>query len=196
MQVKQLWLLFIGVIAMNVNAQTISLDEAKIRSNINSFSALADQGAFEYLGRLFAPELTVDYTTLFGGEAQQVKRQSLMQQWAAFLSGFDVTFHDLSNVNVFIDNDKASATVEFTASHWLGGEGFWAVSGEYEFGFQREGDTWQITSVKLNRKAEQGSRDVLAEVPKHALKNLKVREANKVKYQQIHQLNITSHISP
>ncbi|WP_342344093.1 nuclear transport factor 2 family protein [Vibrio owensii] len=102
MKLKQLWLLFIGVIAMNVNAQTMSLDEAKIRSNINSFSALADQGAFEYLGRLFAPVLTVDYTTLFGGEAQQVKRQDLMQQWAGFLPGFDATFHDLSNLNVSI----------------------------------------------------------------------------------------------
>lgn len=74
MKLKQLWLLFVGVIAMNVNAQTMSLDEAKIRSNINSLSALTDQGAFEYLGRLFAPELTVDYTSLFGGESQQVKR--------------------------------------------------------------------------------------------------------------------------
>lgn len=182
MKLKQLWLLFIGVIAMNVNAQTMSLDEAKIRSNINSFSALADQGAFEYLGRLFAPVLTVDYTTLFGGEAQQVKRQDLMQQWAGLLPGFDATFHDLSNLNVSIDGDKASATVDFIASHWLGEEGFWAVSGEYEFGLQRAGDNWQITSVKLNRKAEQGSRDVLAEAPKHAAQNLKAREALKVTY--------------
>ena len=116
MKLKQYLLLFIGVITMSVNAQTMTLDEAKIRSNINSFSALADQGAFEYLGRLFASELTVDYTTLFGGEAQQVKRQDLMQQWAGFLPGFDATFHDLSNLNVFINGDKANATVDFTAA--------------------------------------------------------------------------------
>ncbi|AIS57755.1 nuclear transport factor 2 family protein [Vibrio coralliilyticus] len=183
MKLKQYLLLFIGVITMSVNAQTMTLDEAKIRSNINSFSALADQGAFEYLGRLFAPELTVDYTTLFGGEAQQVKHQDLMQQWAGFLPGFDATFHDLSNLNVFINGDKANATVDFTASHWSGEEGFWSVSGEYEFGLQRAGDNWQITSVKLNRKAEQGSRDVLAEAPKHAAQNLKTREALKVTYQ-------------
>ncbi|MGY3572775.1 nuclear transport factor 2 family protein [Vibrio paucivorans] len=182
MNLKQYWLLLIGVLAMNVNAQTTTLDEAKIRSNINSFSALADQGAFEYLGRLFAPELTVDYTTLFGGEAQQVKRQDLMQQWAGFLPGFDATFHDLSNLNVTINGDKANATVDFTASHWLGEGGFWAVSGEYEFGLERTEDNWQITSVKLNREAEQGSRDVLAEAPKHAAQNFKAREALKVSY--------------
>lgn len=167
---------------MNVNAQTMSLDEAKIRSNINSFSALADQGAFEYLGRLFAPELTVDYTTLFGGEAQQIKRQDLMQQWAGFLPGFDATFHDLSNLRVSIDGDKASVTVDFIASHWLGEEGFWAVSGEYEFGLQRAGDNWQITSMTLNRKSEQGSRNILADAPKHAAQNSKARDALKVTY--------------
>lgn len=57
------------------------------------------------------------------------------------------------------------------------------VKGEYEFGLQRAGDNWQITSVKLNRKAEQGSRDVLAEAPKYAAQNLKTREALKVTYQ-------------
>lgn len=62
MKLKQYLFLFVGVITMSVNAQTMTIDEAKIRSNINSFSALADQGAFEYLGRLFAPELTIDYT--------------------------------------------------------------------------------------------------------------------------------------
>lgn len=106
-----------------------------------------------------------------------------MQQWVGFLPGFDATFHDLSNLNVSINGDKASATVDFIASHWIGEEGFWAVSGEYEFGLQRAGDNWQITSVKLNRKAEQGSRDVLAETPKHAAQNLKAREALKVTYQ-------------
>ncbi|EKM33267.1 hypothetical protein VCHENC02_1256 [Vibrio harveyi] len=72
--------------------------------------------------------------------------------------------------------------MDFTASHWLGIEGFWAVSGEHEFGLQRAGDNWQITSVKLNRKAEQGHRDVLAKAPKHAAQNLKAREALKVTY--------------
>ena len=179
---KQLLLVFIGVMSMTASAKNISLDEAQIRSNINSFSALADQGAFTYLGRLLAPELTVDYTTLFGGKAEQVKRQELMKQWAQFLPGFDATFHELTNLNVSIAGDKANATVDFIARHWLGETGFWAVSGKYEFGLQRANDNWQITSVKLNKEAEQGSRDVLAQAPKYAAQNLKAREARKIAY--------------
>lgn len=54
MKLIQVLVLVIGVITMKVNANTMTLDEAKIRSNINAFSVLADQAAFNYLGRLLA----------------------------------------------------------------------------------------------------------------------------------------------
>ena len=59
-------------------------DIASIHSNLNSFSALADNNAYEYLTLLFAPHVTTDYTSLFGGEAVTQKREVLMQNWAAF----------------------------------------------------------------------------------------------------------------
>ena len=165
---------------MTANSATLTKDEAQIRSNIGGFAALADQGAFEYLGRLFAPELSVDYTSLFGGEPQTVSRKELMQQWAGFLPGFDATFHELGTMNVEIDQREAKATVDFTASHWLGEEGFWAISGQYEFSLVKAGDNWQINSVTLNAKGEEGSRDVLAEAHKHAKENFNARESAKV----------------
>lgn len=63
---KGLLFIMLGLVSASISAQT--LDEAKVRSAVNGFSTFADQGAYEYLGRLFAPELTVDYTSLFGGE--------------------------------------------------------------------------------------------------------------------------------
>lgn len=63
---KGLLFIMLGLVSASTSAQT--LDEAKVRSAVNGFSTFADQGAYEYLGRLFALELTVDYTSLFGGE--------------------------------------------------------------------------------------------------------------------------------
>ena len=143
---------------------------------------MADQGTFEYLGRLLVPQLTVDYTTLNGGEAQQVKRQDLMAQWANFLPGFDATFDDLSNMKIDIKDDSTKATVDLTASHWLGGDGFWSVSGEYSFTLKRTDNNWQITSIKLNREGEKSDRAVLNEAPKAAQANLKARKAKLVHY--------------
>ncbi len=182
MKVKLILVLLLGIFSMALNAKTVTQDQAQIYSNINSFAVMADQGAYEYLGRLMAPELIVDYSSLFGGEAQKVKREQLMKQWADFLPGFDTTFHDLSHVRLNIQGDKAVANVDFTASHWLGEQGFWQVSGEYEFSLQRSGDNWQITGVKVTGKGEQGSREVLADAPKHAQKNLAERSAQKVEY--------------
>ena len=143
---------------------------------------MADQGAFEYLGRLLAPQLTEDYTTLFSGKAQQVKRQDLMAQWANFLPGFDATFRDLSNMKIDTKDDSTKATVDFTASHWLGEDGFWSVSGVYAFTLKRTDTNWQITSIKLNREGEKGDRAVLNEAPKAAQANLKARKAKLVHY--------------
>lgn len=160
----------------------LSLDEAKVRRNIFSFSALADQGAFEYLGRLFAKEATIDYTELFGGEPAVVSNITLMQQWAGLLPGFDATLHELSNLQVKVDGENALATADVTASHFIGSDGFWAITGHYEIKLQRSEDDWLIHSLKIYRKDEQGSRDVLAQATEHAEKNGTDRTARLVQY--------------
>lgn len=138
---------------------------------------MADQGAYEYLGRLLAPKLVVDYTSLFGGEPSTVSNADLMKQWAGFLPGFDTTYHELSDLEVKVDGDSATATVDFTASHWLGKEEFWSVSGEYTFNLIRSADNWVITSIKVDAKVEEGRRDVLAIAPKYSEQNLAERNS-------------------
>ncbi|MEX0333346.1 nuclear transport factor 2 family protein [Vibrio tubiashii] len=178
---QRLIILILGIFAMTAQANTITRDEAQIKSALNSFSAMADQGAYEYLGRLFAPVVTLDYTSLFGGEVSSTNRRDLMKQWAGFLPGFDTTFHDLDIEKVTISGDKADALADITASHWLGDEGFWQVSGQYEFTLIKAGDSWQIESVKLNRLAEEGSRDILGLAPQRAAENRQQRSELLVK---------------
>lgn len=163
-------------------ANDLTLDEAKIRRNVQSFSTLADQGAYQYLGRILADNLVVDYTSLWGGEPTTTSNTVLMNQWAGFLPGFDATFHDLGDVDVEIMGDEAVANVEFTASHWLGDEGFWSVSGRYSFKFQRQNDDWVIGAIKLNFESESGNRDVLGEAPKLATERHAQREAKLIDY--------------
>lgn len=164
-------------------ASTITKDEAIIRSNLYSFSALADQGAFEYLGRLFAPKLTVDYSALFGGAPESVARETLMKNWANFLPGFDTTFHEAGQIRLSINGDQADAAMDFTASHWLGEQGFWQVAGTYQFTLEKAADNWEITSVKLTNPTEMGSREILGQAPLKAAENLKQRHHNKVNFE-------------
>lgn len=168
--------------AVTTQAKGLTQDDAKIRSVINSFSALADQGAYQHLGRLFSSELIVDYTSLWGGEPAKTTNIELMKQWAAFLPGFDTTYHELSNLELKMDHNNALATVDFTASHWLGETGFWSVFGSYEFTLNRIRNGWVINSVKLNYEGESGSRDVLCEAPKFVKENLNQRESQLVTF--------------
>ncbi|ELA6610093.1 nuclear transport factor 2 family protein [Vibrio alginolyticus] len=169
---KAISLIALSVTATTVQAKALTQDEAKISSAINSFATLADQNAYQHLGRLFAPELTVDYTSLWGGEPTKTTNVELIKQWAGFLPGFDTTYHELSNLDVKLDGDNALATVDFTASHWLGDTGFWSVFGSYEFALNRASNGWVINSVKLNYEGETANRDVLGEAPKFAKQNL------------------------
>ncbi|QIA63070.1 nuclear transport factor 2 family protein [Vibrio astriarenae] len=168
--------------SLSILAAVMTQDEAKVRSNVQGFSALADQGAFEYLGRLFASEVTVDYTSLWGGEPATVSNVELMQQWAGFLPGFDTTFHELEAPMVTVQGSTATANVNFTARHWLGESGFWSVSGSYDFTLSKVGEDWVIEALKLNLEDETGSRDVLAEAPKFAVEKQNQREAKLLSY--------------
>lgn len=179
MKFKFLLSILVTLMISTTNAKThspMSQDEAKIRSAIYSFSALADQNAFAHLGRLFAPTITLDYRAIFGGEPSVATPQSLMQQWAGFLPGFDTTYHELSNINVVIKDDSAMVGVDFIARHWHGDNGFWAVSGRYHFALEKVADNWLINSLTVNNVSESGSRDVLGVVGKDAIANLKARD--------------------
>lgn len=184
---RKLTLLVMGVVMMTSNTSfaaseivAMSRDEAQIRSNLSSFAVLADQGAFEYLGALFAPSLTLDYRSLFGGEIQQVEREALMQQWVAFLPGFDATYHQLSNLQVSVAGEQASATVDVVARHWLGEQGYWAIAGSYQFSLSKLEGQWLIDAVTLLASQESGSRDILASAPEQAPANYRARQQRRL----------------
>ena len=159
----------------------MNADSAKIHSVVKSFGALADQSAFEYLGSLFTKAVTVDYTSAFGGEPAVVERQDLMTQWAALLPGFDVTYHDISDVNIDYMKDKAKVVAKIKASHFLGEDGFWQITGTYVFVMKKVDEQWLICSLTLISNGESGSRDVLAKAGEKAKHRLSERQARALK---------------
>lgn len=170
--------------------QALSLNQTRdqITRNIKSFASFADQSAFEYLGALFNQQVTVDYTSAFGGEPAVVDRVTLMKQWAGLLPGFDLTYHDISNIKVKISDINAQVTADITASHYLtetNAEGdvtqdFWQISGYYIFKLKRIEEQWLIESLTLKRTNENGSREVLAKAAAVAPKKLAAKQAQLV----------------
>lgn len=139
---------------------TIDPDEAAIETIVESVANLADRRNFESLEKLYAEEVEVDYTSVFGGEVELKSPQALMTQWAGVLPGFDRTRHDISNIEVAVNGNRATATADVVADHYLD-EMFWQIEGSYEYGLVQEEGQWFISEMKFNAESEHGDRQIL-----------------------------------
>ena len=152
----------ITVSAQETPMKSTDSEIAAVTTIVESVGALADRGEFNALGRLFADELMLDYSSLNGQPAQPKKSQELMAEWAGVLPGFDRTRHALSNIDVDISGDSATARAEVVASHWIG-DGFWQVDGHYDYELAKADGQWTITSMTFTLEDERGSRDVFGD---------------------------------
>jgi len=158
---------FIVTQAVAHGGQATRQDVAAIETIVESVGTLADLGNFEALEELYADEVMVDYTSLAGGEPELKSPQALMAQWAATLPGFDRTRHAISNIEVSVKDDRAIATADVTADHYVA-ELFWQVKGNYRYELAKEGDRWRITAHTLNLEEESGTRDVFGPATENA----------------------------
>ncbi|HEY9736225.1 MAG TPA: nuclear transport factor 2 family protein [Trichocoleus sp.] len=147
-------------------AQT-EIDQAAITVVVESIATLADQKNFESLEDLYADQVQIDYTSLFGGTLQTHTPESLMNAWASVLPGFEQTRHSLSDIQVEVEGNSAIATADVVADHYLGGS-IWQVSGEYTYRLLKEESGWQVTEMAFSLENEAGDRALLATAAERA----------------------------
>ena len=135
-------------------------DRLAITDVVNSVGTLADLGEYSQLEQLFTEEVTVDYTSLFPGEVQNIPSQQLMTQWQSVLPGFDATQHMISNHQITIDGDEATAVAYVRATHKLGDE-MWVVGGYYVDELVRTDEGWKLKAIQYNALYEEGDRSLV-----------------------------------
>ena len=79
-----------------------------------------------------------------------------MTQWTSSLPGFERTRHEISNIEAVVTGNKATATADVTANHYLK-KMFWQIAGSYEYDLVKEDGQW--TSDKMTFIAESESGD-------------------------------------
>jgi hypothetical protein len=135
-------------------------EEARVRQTVLGVPTNADLRAFDAIAPLFADQVMVDYTSLWGGTPDLTTPQALMTAWAGVLPGFDATWHEIGEIEVRIAGDRARATTSVDARHWLD-EGFWRVRGRYDFVLSRVDGRWRITRMTLTVSDEDGDRGLV-----------------------------------
>lgn len=143
------------------------VDVAAIKTIVESVGVLADTGNFEALEQLYADEVVVDYTSLAGGEPELKSPQALMSEWAAVLPGFERTRHEISNVEVSVTGQRAVATADVVADHYVA-DLYWQASGDYRYELIDTGGEWRIAAATFNLRDEQGTRRVFGPATENA----------------------------
>jgi hypothetical protein len=117
------------------------------------------------LRALFAPEVQVDYVSLFGGAAQSMAREDLIGMWRKLLPGFTRTCHLIGTPLIEFNGETAHASASVVAWHFVkspevAGRDHWVVGGCYEMSFRKIDGAWHIAGLRLARAWAEGNLDL------------------------------------
>ncbi|WP_395108257.1 nuclear transport factor 2 family protein [Actinomadura sp. SCN-SB] len=123
----------------------------------------ADQREWDQLATIFADEVTLDYTSLNGGEPVTLTPADIVAGWRDALGAYAATQHLITNHLVTVDGGTAVCTASFQATHRhpgpLGDAPLWTLGGDYRFDLVRAGGEWRIAGVVMTAKWSQGDRE-------------------------------------
>jgi len=142
-------------------------EAARVRQTVLAMVTSVDVREFDVLRRLFAPQVLLDYRSLWGGEAQTQTPETIIQSWRRVLPGFDATWHELGDIAVSFTGERAQATCSVDARHWLGQQ-IWRLKGRYELSLEG-GKRWRISALTLELSDEQGNRKLVEQATARAM---------------------------
>ncbi|MEM8793733.1 MAG: nuclear transport factor 2 family protein [Pseudomonadota bacterium] len=135
---------------------------AQIRTLVSSIPLAVDRAAYDLAEAAFAPEIVIDYTSLWGGEPSTTTPAALMDAWRGIVPGFDVTWHELGPVTVEIDGETATANASIDGRHWID-DRLWRPIGDYHWDLSRIDGDWRVTRMEFAMTKEIGDRSLAQE---------------------------------
>ncbi|MEM9222980.1 MAG: nuclear transport factor 2 family protein [Pseudomonadota bacterium] len=142
-------------------------DTARVITLVSSIPLAVDRAAYDLAEAAFAPEIVIDYVSLWGGEPATMTPGELMDGWRGIVPGFDSTWHELGPVSVEIDGDSATASAAVDGRHWIG-ERLWRPIGTYHWDVERIDGDWKVVRMVFTLTEEIGDRSLAAEAMERA----------------------------
>jgi hypothetical protein len=127
---------------------------------INKLFLAVDERDWNSLKLIMNDTVYLDYSSMTGGQPDELPLQLIIDSWREVLPGFDATHHQLGNYLVDENNQFGKVFCYGTANHFLkndSGMNFWTVTGTYEFKLNNEFGPWRIMEMKFNLKFIDGN---------------------------------------
>jgi len=139
-------------------------DRTAIVETLTKQAVFADRREWDALvEEVFAPKVTLDYTSLNGGEPAIVAATDIVSGWSSFFERFAVTQHLITNHLVSISGDEAMATADFQATHVAAppDERRWVLGGDYRWTLEQTDAGWRVTAITMTVRWETGDRSLI-----------------------------------
>ena len=142
------------------------LDQAEMVRIADAIDAGVDAKDWETTRSFFTDQITVDFTSLVGGEPATIPADALMDGWSANLTAEKTSFHLRGNHRItFHGDDRATMVSHGYAWNRMergalpdnGGEALWEVWGTYVHGFERTDAGWQVNAMAFIATAQRGN---------------------------------------
>lgn len=160
---------------MEVTTETIAERSATAKTEIISLMETlfneTDNRNWESVKLTMADSVYVDYTAL-GGDAGSKTPDEIVSGWQALLLGFDRTVHQPHNFSVWVAGERASATLDAIATHYIHGAkdgSQWTVFVGYDTEYVKENEEWKLARIDLSLYDQSGN----TELPLQAIEIVK-----------------------
>lgn len=148
-----------------VTAETL-LDRAEMIRIADALDAAVDAKDWPAARSFFTDEITVDFSSLVGGDPATIPADGLIAGWSSNLTAEKTSFHLRGNHRITFEGSD-TAVMHSHGYAWNhmdagalpenGGEALWEVWGNYTHDFARTEDGWRITGMVFDATAERGS---------------------------------------
>ncbi|WP_422083773.1 nuclear transport factor 2 family protein [Ulvibacterium sp.] len=159
-------------------SETQQMEMATERTNIQTvaerlFSA-TDQRDWETVKSTMTDSVYVDYTSL-GGDAGFKTPETIVYGWQQVLPGFDRTVHQIHNFAIWIAGNRATATFDGIATHYLENRD-WTVFVGYDTEYIKENGEWKLARIDASLYDQAGD----TSLPQLAIQH--VQEGNSIAF--------------
>ena len=135
-------------------------DDKAVESAVSKMLFAVDRLDWSGVRAALADEVELDYTSLFGGQPERLKTDTLLQRWQGLLPGFDATQHLTGPVVLTSRNEKrGTAETHVRAHHYVRGESAdeWMIAGHYVMQVEQTASGWKISGIRLIVYHQQGN---------------------------------------
>lgn len=155
-----------GTISGDVVTIESLVDIAEMTRIADAIDAAVDAKNWSLARGYFTDEITVDFTSLVGGEPATIPADGLIAGWAGNLTAEKESFHLRGNHRITFDGPDAATMLshgyawnrmERGALEENGGDPLWEVWGTYEHRFIRIDEGWKVNFMSFHATAERGS---------------------------------------